>query len=75
MGGHIERISGEIADIILQEGIDYTQTKAVFRDARKKAGLKAPKEKRTFTDAPGSLSVIGFFHLRSLRARGRRAGR
>ena len=31
MGGHIERISGEIADILLQEGIDYVQTKAVFR--------------------------------------------
>ena len=42
MGGYIERISGEIADIILREGIDYVQTKAVFRAAREKAGLQAP---------------------------------
>ena len=39
MGGYIERISGEIADILLREGIDYTQTKAVFKAARAKAGL------------------------------------
>lgn len=41
MGGYIERIAGEIADI-LREGIDYTQTKAV----RAKAGLHAPKERK-----------------------------
>lgn len=34
MGGYIESISSEIADIILQEGLDYVQTKAVFRAAR-----------------------------------------
>ena len=33
MGGHIERIAGDIADILLREGIDYTQTKAVFKVA------------------------------------------
>ena len=38
MGGYIERISGEIADILLREGVDYTQTKAVFKAAREKAG-------------------------------------
>ena len=43
MGGYIERISGEIADILLREGIDYVQTKAVFKAAREKAGLHAPK--------------------------------
>ena len=47
VGAYIERISAEIADIILREGIDYTQTKAVFKAAREKAGLHAPKEKRT----------------------------
>ena len=47
MGGYIKRISAEIADILLREGIDYTQTKAVFKAAREKAGLHAPKEKRT----------------------------
>ena len=54
MGGYIERISGEIADILLREGIDYVQTKAVFRAAREKAGLKAPKERRT---APSRLTL------------------
>ena len=54
MGGYTERISGEIADIILQEGLDYVQTKAVFRAAREKAGLHAPKEKRT---APSRLTL------------------
>ena len=49
MGGYIERISDEIADILLWEGIDYVQTKTVFKAARKKAGLKAPKEKRIAT--------------------------
>ena len=34
MGGYIERISAEIADIILREGIDYTQTKAAEDDYR-----------------------------------------
>lgn len=50
MGGYIERISGEIADILLREGIDYVQTKAVFKAARTKAGLRASKEKRTAPD-------------------------
>ena len=36
MGGYIERISGEIADILLREGIDNVQTKAVLRAAREK---------------------------------------
>ena len=50
MSGYIERISGEIADILLREGIDYVQTKAVFKAARAKAGLRAPKDKRTAPD-------------------------
>lgn len=54
MGGYIERISGDIADILLREGIDYVQTKAVFKAARKKAGLRAPKEKRI---APARLTI------------------
>ena len=54
MGGYIERVSGEIADILLREGIDYVQTKAVFKAARAKAGLKAPKERRT---APARLTI------------------
>jgi len=44
--GYIERVSGQIADILVREGIDYVQTKAVFKAARRKAGLRAPKERR-----------------------------
>ena len=50
MAGYIERASREIADLLIREGIDYTQTKAVFKAARQKAGLKAPKEKRGSPD-------------------------
>ena len=44
--GNFERISGEIADILLREGIDHVQTKAVFNASSRKAGLKAPKKRR-----------------------------
>jgi integrase/recombinase XerD len=46
MVGYIERVSSEIAALIVREGLDYTQTKAVFKAARRKVGLKAPKERR-----------------------------
>lgn len=46
MSGYIERASSRIADVLMREGLDYTQTKAVFREARRKAGLRAPKERR-----------------------------
>ena len=36
----------QIADILMREGLDYTQTKPVFKQARAKTGLYAPKEKR-----------------------------
>jgi integrase/recombinase XerD len=44
--GYIERVSDEIADILVGEGLDYNQTKTVFQLARRKAGLKPPKPKR-----------------------------
>ena len=44
MSGYIERAANQIADILMREGLDYTQTKAVFKQARTKAGLRAPKE-------------------------------
>lgn len=50
MVGYIERVSTAIADILVREGIDYTQAKAVFKAARQKAGLKAPREKRGSPD-------------------------
>ena len=46
MSGYIERAANQIADILMREGLDYTQTKAVFKQARTKAGLRAPKENR-----------------------------
>ena len=46
MSGYIERAANQIADILMREGLDYTQTKAVFKQARAKAGLHAPKEHR-----------------------------
>lgn len=44
--GYIDRVGEEIASILVSEGIDYNQSKAVFKAARKKAGLSPPKKKR-----------------------------
>ena len=54
MDGYITRVAGEIADILVREGIDYVQSKAVFKAARGKAGLRAPKERRA---APARLTL------------------
>ncbi len=42
--GYIEKISDKIAKLIIKEGLDYNQTKAVFKAARQKAGLKPEKK-------------------------------
>lgn len=42
--GYIEKISDDIASILIKQGLDYNQTKAVFKAAREKAGLKPPKK-------------------------------
>ena len=52
--GYIACVADEIADILVREGIDYSQSKAVFREARLKAGLRAPKERRA---APARLTL------------------
>lgn len=44
--GYIDRVGEEIAAILVNEGLDYNQSKAVFKAARKKAGLSPPKKKR-----------------------------
>ena len=54
MSGYIDRVADAIAGILTREGLDYTQTKAVFKTARRKAGLKTPKERR---GAPARLSL------------------
>ena len=54
MDGYITRVADEIADILVCEGIDYVQSKAVFKAARSKAGLRAPRERRA---APARLTL------------------
>lgn len=44
--GRIERIAAAVAAILAREGIDYLQSKAVFKAARQKAGLIAPPDRR-----------------------------
>lgn len=42
--GYIEKVSDQIAAIIIKEGLDYNQTKAVFKASRQKADLKPEKK-------------------------------
>ena len=42
----IARAATAIAAILAREGIDYAQSKAVFKAARERAGLRAPPERR-----------------------------
>lgn len=44
--GYIGKISDAIAEILIREGLDYNQSKTVFKLAREKAGLKAEKKRR-----------------------------
>lgn len=44
--GYIESVSNEIAKIIIREGLDYNQTKAVFKAARLKAEVKPAASKK-----------------------------
>ena len=57
MPGYIDRTASQIADILMREGLDYAQTKAVFKQARAKAGLSAPKEHR---GSPARLTLEGY---------------
>jgi integrase/recombinase XerD len=40
--GSINRAAAAVAAILVREGVDYLQSKAVFKAARQKAGLQAP---------------------------------
>ena len=40
MSAYIERVANQVADILMREGLDYTHTKAVFKQARAKTGLQ-----------------------------------
>ena len=46
----IERAAAAIAAILVREGVDYAQSKAVFKAAREKAGLHASPERRGGVD-------------------------
>ena len=42
----LKRAATAIAAILVREGVDYAQSKAVFKAARERAGLRAPTERR-----------------------------
>ena len=46
----IKRAAAAIAAILVRKGVDYAQSKAVFKAAREKAGLRAPPERRGDVD-------------------------
>ena len=60
MPGYIDRAANQFADILMREGLDYTQTKAVFKQARGKTGLTAPKERR---GSPARLTLEEELHF------------
>ncbi len=43
----IARTAAAVAAILARDGIDYAQSKVVFRAARQRAGLRAPVERRS----------------------------
>lgn len=46
----VKRAAAAIAAILVREGVDYAQSKAVFKAARERAGLRAPPERRGGVD-------------------------
>ena len=46
----IKRVAAAIAFILVREGMDYAQSKAVFKAARERAGLRAAPEHRGGVD-------------------------
>jgi integrase/recombinase XerD len=46
----IQRAAAAVAAILVREGVDYAQSKAVFKAARQKADLHAPPERRGAVD-------------------------
>lgn len=50
MSSPIDRAARAVATILVREGIDYAQSKAVIKRARAEAGLAAPTERRPSID-------------------------
>ena len=46
----IERAVTAVTAILVREGLDYLQSKAVFKAARQRAGLQAPPDRRAAID-------------------------
>ncbi len=46
----IKRAAAAVAAILVREGVDYAQSKAMFKAAREKAGLRASPERRGGVD-------------------------
>ncbi len=46
----VKRVAAAVAAILVREGIDYAQSKAVFKAARERAGLRAAPERRGGVD-------------------------
>lgn len=46
----IERAAAAVAAVLVREGVDYAQSKAVFKAARARAGLRAPPARRGGVD-------------------------
>ncbi len=46
----IKRVAAAVAAILVHEGVNYAQSKAVFKAAREKAGLRASPERRGGVD-------------------------
>jgi integrase/recombinase XerD len=58
----IPRAATAIAAILVREGIDYAQSKAVFRAARQRAGLHASPERRGGVDRLTVEEELRFLH-------------
>ena len=46
----VKRVAAAVATILVREGVDYAQSKAVFKAPRERAGLRAPPEHRGGVD-------------------------
>jgi integrase/recombinase XerD len=48
--GSVERTAAAIAAILVRDGVDYAQSKAIFKAARQQASLRPPTERRRRID-------------------------
>ncbi len=46
----VKRVAAAVATMLVREGVDYAQSKAIFKAARERAGLRAAPEHRGGVD-------------------------